>query len=419
MDTTRMSDKELRAATVVDRALKKEISTKDAAAELGISTRQVRRMKAKLHAGGAKALAHAARGKPGNRRIGDEEEEKMATLLSGTYHDFGPTLAAEKLSEDHGITRDMKTVRARMIALGLWKAGGNATVVHRKWRERRAQEGDLAQYDGSYHDWFEGRWTAPNGGREACLLLAIDDATGKVKEAMFAAHEGVLPTLKFWREYAAHHGLPREIYVDRFSTYKMLPKEAAENPDTQTQFERVMRSLGTRLIFARSPQAKGRVERSFTTFQDRFVKELRLRGISTPEDANAFLKRTYLNAYNRKFAVPAREESDLHRPLTERERTNVDAIFCREDERTVQNDFTVSHESVWYQLLETPRLAIRPKDKVTVRTTPEGAISLWIRGRLVRSVVIPKERRQRTLLGPIHEKRTFLIPSQADISISR
>jgi transposase len=414
-----MSDKELRAAQEIGRVLRKEMTTKEAAEALSVSERTVRRMKAKVRRGGASALAHRARGKKGNRRMRKGERVRMESLLRERYTDFTPTFAAEKLAELHGIVHDVKTVRASMIALGLWKIGAKTRAVHRTWRERRAKRGSLSQYDGSYHAWLEERYAAPDGSHELCLLLAIDDATGDLEGAEFAPHEGVLPTLGFWREYALRRGLPSELYVDRFSTYKMHMKTASENPDTLTQFERVLRRLGTRIIFALSPQAKGRVERVFRTLQDRLVKELRLRGISTPEEANIFLKETFIPDFNRRFGVPAREEGDLHRPLTAKERGSVDAIFCREDERTVQNDFTVSYGGTWHQLLETPRLAIRPKDKVIVRTTPEGAVSLSVRGRLVRSVVIAKERRVRPAPGQIHEKRTFLIPAQADISNSR
>lgn len=392
---------------------------KDAALEAGVTTRTMRRMKAKVRAGGARALAHAARGKPGNRRIDGEERKKMEKLLVEKYADFKPTFAAEKLSEIHGIIHDPKTARSMMIALGLWEADPKARAVHRHWRERRAKKGSLIQYDGSYHPWLEDRWTDPAGSHELCLLLAVDDATGRLMDMIFAPHEGVLPTLGFWREYALSHGLPGSIYIDRFSTYKMHMKLAAENPDTETQFQRVMRSLGVILIFALSPQAKGRVERMFETLQDRLVKELRLQGISTPEEANTFMRGTFMKKFNEKFSVPAREDGNLHRRLTEKERKTIDVIFAREDVRTVQNDFTVSHNAIWYQLLLTPRLAMRPKDKVVVRTTPEGAISLWIRGKEVRTKVIAKERRRPLPKSQVLEKRTFLIPAKADISISR
>jgi hypothetical protein len=305
-----------------------------------------------------------------------------------------------------------------MMELGLWKGKTRKVVEYRTWRLRRACCGELIQYDGSYHAWLEDRWTAPSGSHELCLLLAIDDSTGTVMQAYFAPHEGLLPTLEFWRRYAEKHGLPVSMYVDRLSTYKMHMKLAAENEDAKTQFGRVMQKLGVQIIFAHSPQAKGRVERVFGTLQDRLVKELRLAGISDPGEANVFIAEKFLPAFNASFGVPPREEGDMHRSLTKEERAGQEQIFCREDERTVCADFTVSHGAIWYQLEKTPRLSIRPKDKVIVRTSPEGVVTLWLRGRRIDAHIIQKTRLSFTERLEL-KKRTFLIPGKADISISR
>jgi len=418
MQFTLMSKKELRIAETISRVLKGDLKNKAAARIIGVQPRTIRRMKAKVRKHGLSALAHGGRGRPGNRRMDAKERAKMERLLSEKYHDFGPTLAAEKLLLHHAIGHDPKTVRSVMIALGLWKERRRGVETHREWRLRRARFGELLQYDGSYHAWLEDRWTGPDGSHELCLLLAIDDATGRVTQAYFAPHEGLLPTLGFWLTYGLELGLPLEIYVDRFSTYKMHMKVAAENEDTKTQFGRVMESLGVKLIFAHSPQAKGRVERVFGTLQDRLVKELRLAGISTPEEANVFIKQTFLPDFNTKFAVAPREENDFHRQLTPDEKKNIRTIFCREDRRTVCGDSTISHEAIWYQLCPTPRIHVRPKDKAVVRTSPDGEITVWIRGKQVISRTIEKGTR-RFAEELILKKRTFLIPGKADISISR
>jgi transposase len=399
-----MSDKELLAATLIPQCLEGILTTKGAAERLAVDGRTIRRMKEKVRTGGTSALAHALRGRKGNRRIPKEEIRRMEYLLRTRYPDFTPTFAAEKLADLHGLVHDPKTVRAAMLRLGLWKARkGAATVIHREWRERRPLEGELVQYDGSYEAWFEDRLLGDDGlPLKACLLAAIDDATGKFMRAEFALHEGVLPTMGFWAAYAREHGLPEAIYLDRFSTYRMHMDVAAENPDTKTQFGRSMGRLGVKLIFALSPQAKGRVERLFRTLQDRLVKELRLRGISTMREADRFLHETFIPDFNRRFSHEARVPGNRHRPLTAHERDALDTILCREDPRTVLGDFTVPHGKSWYQLLPTPRLAIRPKDIVHIRTAADGTVSIWLRGKAVRWRTIDKVRGT----GPKKERKT-------------
>lgn len=413
-NTTRMSDKELRAAAIIPRTLAGTVSTKDAALSLGVAGRTIRRMKNRVREGGLAALSHRSRGRLGNRRLPAKERAEMERLLKERYPDFGPGFAAEKLRELHGIDRDPKTVRSVMIGLCLWEPDGRRRSGHRLWRERRPRRGDLIQYDGSYEHWLEDR----GGTGELCLLAAIDDATGTVPHARFAEHEGVLPTMGFWREYAEKHGLPRAVYVDKFSTYRLNHGLAAENADARTQFGRAAKALGVELIFANSPQAKGRVERLFGTLQDRLVKELRLRGVASVDAADRFIAKEFLPDFNRRFGRPAREAGDVHRRLSPEERRKLDLILCREDRRTLTNDFTVPHDRLWYQLLPSPRLYLRPRDEVVIRTAPDGTVSLWVRERPVNFRVIEKGC---DILATFRNslKRTFLIPSQADISISR
>ena len=414
METILMSDKELRVAGLIAQVIDRVVTAVEAAKRLGVTDRTVRRMKAKVVAGGSAALAHKGRGRSGNRRIPDEELAEMKRILKDRYPDFKPGFAAEKLRENHGIDRDPKTVRSVMIDLGLWEPDRRRRSEHRAWRERRPRLGDMEQYDGSYHPWLEGR----SGTGEICLLASVDDATGDVTHARFAEHEGVLPTMDFWREYTEKKGLPGSIYVDRFSTYKMNYGLAAENADAKTQFGRACAALGVELIFAMSPQAKGRIERFFATCQDRLVKEMRLRGISTVEEANRYLQNEFLPDYNRRFGRPAREAGDAHRRLLPEERRRFDRIFCREERRTLTGDFTVQFKKGWFQLLPSPGLALRPKDEVIVRTAPDGSVSLWVREKPVKFRSIEKGR---DILAPMRKTptRTFLIPSYPDISISR
>jgi len=381
-----MSKRDLDKFEVVRRFIRHEITRAHAAGLLRLTERQVTRLTAKVAAGGASALIHASRGRPSPNRIPEKERGKMVTLLKSKYPDFSPTFAAEKLAEVHGIVRDPKTVRTVQIAEGLWKPRrGKTKTEHREWRQRRSAYGEMLQFDGSYHDWLEGR----GGHGTICLLAAIDDATGRVVMARFAEHEGVFPVLRFWREFVETHGKPRSIYLDKFSTYKMNAPLAKENPDVKTQFGRAMADLGVEPIFANSPQAKGRVERLFETLQNRLVKELRLAGISSPEEANRFLGK-YLPKFNAKFSVEPASPADLHRMLTAKESASLPAVMSRHEERTVLNDFTFSFGNVWRQVTEEQPVTVQKKDVVTVEEWLDGTLHVRLRGKELNVRILPE-----------------------------
>lgn len=383
MPTLAMSVREINRYDVLKRLLRQELNGPHAAALLTLSTRQVRRLKAAVRARGPAALIHAARGRPSNRRMPRREHDQIVTLLQKQYVDFKPTFATEKLAELHGIIRSPETIRQLMLAEGLWRPHA-AQGEHRMWRERRAALGELLQFDGSYHDWFEGR--APT----TCLLAAIDDATGKILKAQFAAHEGVVPVFRFWTRYCETHGKPRSIYLDRFSTYRMTQKVAVENHDLKTQFQRAMKELDIDLVFALSPQAKGRVERLFGTLQDRLVKELRLAGINTPEDGNRFLAETFLPRFNDQFSVAPRSRANLHRPLSAVEVRDLPATFARQETRTVTNDFTVSFKNQWYQLVEDQPVTVCKKDVALVEERLDGSVWIRLRGKYLGYRLLPE-----------------------------
>lgn len=386
MNTLNMSKKEVDRFDVIRRLLRKEINGTRAATLLRLSTRHIRTLKTKVKKHGAAGLIHGNRGKPSNRALPDSERSKIARILRAKYPDFKPSFAAEKLSELHHITRDPKTIRSIMMVEGLWSPRqGSSEEHHHEWRKRKASYGEMAQFDGSYHDWYEGRGASP----EQCLLAAIDDATGKIIASSFSAHEGVFPVFAFWKAYLLAHSKPRAIYVDKFSTYKMNQKAATENHDLKTQFQRVCQTLGIELIFANSPQAKGRVERLFHTLQDRLVKELRLQRISTDEKANRFLHDVYLPTFNRQFAVQPESLVDLHCPLTKDEKKHLDAIFARHTERTVQNDFTFSFHKQWYQLIATAAVLVRKKERVIVEEWLDGTIHVRLRNKELQYTLLP------------------------------
>lgn len=383
-----MSAKNLQRLDAIKRLLRQEITGPKAAALTGLCLRHLRRLKKRVDKTGANGLLHRSIGKPGNRRMPEKEKNKIVKLIKTNYADFGPTFAAEKLAEHHDVTRDPKTIRLLMTSEKLWHPKPRRGAgTHREWRARKDTLGEMQQFDGSYHDWFEGRGSIT----EACLLASIDDATGKITRAEFAAHEGVFPVFAFWKAYILDQGKPRLIYLDRFSTYKVNHKVAKENPDVKTQFERAMRELGIELITAHSPEAKGRVERLFQTLQDRLVKEMRLRNICDIETANRFLADEFIpKIFNVKFAVRPKSSADLHRELTKEETKNIDAIFSRQETRIVRNDFTVSFQNRWYQLIEKQPATVCKRDEVTIEERLDAAVMIRLRGKYLNFTPLPE-----------------------------
>lgn len=378
-----MSKRELSQYEVVKRLLRKEINASKAAKLLTVTSRHVRRLKAKVKQFGAQALIHGNRGQPSNHRLPEKEKQMILKLLTNRYPDFGPTFASEKLAENHKLTRDPKTIRAIMIQAGLWKPKVRKQIMHHSWRPRRDCYGELQQFDGSYEYWFEDR------ADKSCLLASIDDATGRITRAEFAPHEGVVPVFTFWQGYVAAHGKPRAIYLDQFSTYKMNPGVAKDNHDLKTQFQRAMQTLAIEPITAYSPEAKGRIERLFGTLQDRLIKELRLKNISIPEEANRYLEQEFIPEFNKRFAIEPKLSTNLHRPLTSVEQKQLPAVLSRQELRTVQNDFTLSFQNQWYQLLSDQPVLVRPKDKVIVEQRLDSSIHLWLRGKYLSYKPLP------------------------------
>lgn len=429
METLTMSKKEVDRVDILGRLLRKEINGTRASALLSVSSRQVRTLKKKFTSLGPKGLIHGNRGKPSNRRLPEKLRIRILSLLHKKYPDFGPTFASEKLVELHAITCDPKTIRSIMIGERLWAPRrGKKKSEHRDWRPRKESFGEMLQFDGSYHDWFEGR----GGIRESCLLATIDDATGMVVQAVFAEHEGVLPVMGFWKEYVLKEGKPRCIYLDKFSTYKVNHKIASENPDAKTQFQRACSDLSIQPIFANSPQAKGRVERLFDTLQDRLVKELRLARVSSVKDANAFLL-AYLPKFNARFSVQPASQANLHRQLTPNDRKSLASIFSRHTHRTAQNDFTFSFNSQWYQLTATQTIVVCKKDVVTVEEWLDGTIHVRLRNKELNYTLLPERPKKQNaipwVLSSMPERqsnkpaadhpwrRTFL-PKPARVNIS-
>ncbi|MGB2796686.1 MAG: ISNCY family transposase, partial [Phycisphaerae bacterium] len=306
----RMSRKERDRLKVMAALAQRRMRQKEASRLLRLSERQARRILARYRAEGDAGLVHRGRGRPSNRRLPEALRRRVMGRVVRQYRDFGPTLAAEKLQEWDGLVVSRETLRQWMIAAGYWKPRRPAREVH-LWRPRRPCFGELVQMDTSEHAWFEGR-----GGAEPVLVSMIDDATGRQVKRFFASDttEANLQMLGLWLR---RHGRPGAIYADRDSIFKVnrppTGEETRAGRQAETQFGRALRELGIAYIPAGSPQAKGRVERSFQTDQDRLVKELRLRGISDIPSANAYLETEYLPMLDTRFTVPPASSVDAHR----------------------------------------------------------------------------------------------------------
>ena len=363
---------ELRRLHVVRKVLEKAIKQAEAAEILSLSSRQIRRIVKRIRAEGDKGIAHKARGRPSNRRIAGKIRDKVIELYRKQYADFGPTLASEKLLERDGIRVNDETLRKWLMETGDWKKTRKRRG-HRQWRERKHYDGEMVQIDGSHHDWFEGR------GPWCVLMGYIDDATGRVF-GRFYGYEGTLPAMDSFKRYIKKHGLPLSVYLDKYKTYKSTAKPTLEDElndrEPLSDFERALKELGVEVRHANSPQAKGRIERLFGTLQDRLVKEMRLRGVRTLEEANSFLEE-YFPIYNRRFSVPPKERDNLHRPLERG--LDLDAILCKKTERTLRNDFTVTHNSKLYQVEQ----AIQAS-KVMVQDRIDGSLRIYYKDRVLR-----------------------------------
>lgn len=385
-----MTKKELFRHEIISRLVDKKINGTEASIQLNLSVRQTKRLKKKFKQFGPKGIIHKSRGKPSNRKIDQLIINKAVEHLKNHYHDFHPTHAKEKLEEVHFIKLSKETVRKIMIKEELWKVKSKKEKErHRLWRPRKDYYGEMEQFDGSRHKWFEDR--AP----QCCLLASIDDATGKITHLKFTKGEGTYDVNSFWREYIEDIGLPLKIYLDRHVAYKKNHKNVFDDPESLTQFERAMKDLGIEIIHAYSPQAKGRVEALFGTLQNRLIKELRLAGISIILVANKFLKEIFIPYYNNKYAIEPSREGNLHRELGDIQKQDLDKIFAIQCERVVLNDFTVRHKGKWYQLLKNQTTLVLRKDKVLIEERLNGEIFISLRNKCLNFKELP-QRPQKT-----------------------
>jgi len=368
-DIIEMRIKELKRLKIIHEAIEKHITQNTAALMIGVTERHVRRIIKAVREEGDKGIIHKSRGKASNRRIPEKIKDKVLKLYKKKYYDFGPTLASEKLLGADNIKISDESLRKWLIEGGIWKRRRKRSG-HKQWRQRKACFGEMVQIDGSHHDWLEGR------GSELVLMGYIDDATNTTF-GRFHDYEGTIPAMDSFHRYIRKYGIPQSVYLDRHTTYKsprkLTPEEELEGiPKVLSQFERALSELGVKVIHAYSPQAKGRVERIFGVLQDRLVKEMRLRGIKTKQEANDFLEE-YLPVYNRQFSIPAANDTDVHMELPKH--FNAHKALCIKIQRTVKNDNTIVVDSKLYQIED--KITSR---KVTVEEKMDGSLHIMNNG---------------------------------------
>ncbi|MBI4428566.1 MAG: ISNCY family transposase [Ignavibacteriales bacterium] len=358
--TITLSSYEMERLKVILRIGHHQLTVAEAAESLDMSERQLYRILQRYRAEGEAGLCHRLRGRRSNKALAEELRIRALRLYREQYFDYGPTLFAEKLSVYHDVSVSRQTATRWLSLAALW-SGNRKKRPHRKKRERRETIGSLIQFDGSPHDWFEGR------AAECCLLVAIDDASNR-QMFRFVPVEETYHVLAFWRDYVERYGIPAEIYTDWGSVY-INP----DNPERLTPFGRALKTLGIRHIKAGSPQAKGRVERSNRTHQDRLIKALREHNISTMEEANGFLEAQYMNAHNHRFAH-TNGLTDIHRSGAGIDLAN---IFCLEEIRHVYNDWTITLNAQFIQLLKSDAPLPPPRSKVIVRQWLDGSLHIF------------------------------------------
>ena len=400
-DIIMLTQKELKRLHVVKKVFEGVIKQVEASEMLSLSDRQIRRLINRVKIEGDIGIAHKSRGKPSGRKLPKNIRDKVITLYRERFEGFGPTLAAEKLQELEGIRISDETLRLWLIEEGDWKKVRKGRK-HRQWRERKHYFGEMLQIDGSHHDWFEGR------GPECVLMGYIDDATGKVY-GRFYEYEGTIPAMDSFKRYIRKYGIPVGVYLDKHTTYKSPAKPSIEDEINGTkpmsEFERALKELGVDVKHAHSPQAKGRIERLFRTFQDRVVKEMRLRGINTIEEADKFLQ-AYLPGYNRRFSVKPKKEDNFHRGVPKG--LNLDGILCIKTGRTLRNDFTISHNGKLYQILDKTNAR-----KVQVEEKINGMMVITHEGSRLKYKEITErpEKKQKKSIIFIFKKRKPNIPA--------
>ena len=381
-----MSQKEAKRAQVLDLLMADKISQIEAAQRMNLSVRQTFRLEKRYQAFGLTGLISKKRGRASNRRIQPAVLAQAMALIGAHYADFGPTLAAQKLSEQHAISLSVETVRQQMMAEGLWQPRKGSKISVHPMRCRRACFGEMIQIDGSPHDWFEGR------GAPCTLLVFIDDASSKLMQLRFMPTETTLGYMRVLHDHILLHGLPVALYSDKHSIFRINAKGA--DPAAETQFSRACRELGIESIHAHSPQAKGRVERANQTLQDRLVKEMRLAGINDMDSANTWLAQGhYIADHNRRFAVMPKDATDAHLAYAGTDEA-LQRTCSVQVTKTLSKNLSCQHENQLLQVVTTGTGQALRGAKVTLHEHFDDRYELFWKQRKLNYTVLDKPLRQ-------------------------
>ena len=373
-----MSGSELDRLQVIGRVAERRLTQCEAAERLGLSVRQVQRLCRRYRDSGAAGLVSRRRGHRSNRRLPEALRERALELVGSRYADFGPTLACEKLSEQHDFSISVETLRQWMIEGGVWVPRSQRPRRAHQPRPRRSAVGELVQIDGCDHAWFEDR------GPKCTLLVYVDDATSRLMELRLVASESTFDYFTSTRAYLERHGKPVAFYSDKASIFRVGVSGNSKRSGN-TQFGRAMCDLNIDILCANTPQAKGRVERAHLTLQDRLVKELRLRDLSSPEVANAFLPE-FVADYNERFACEPRSTHDAHRPVRDDE--DLDRIFTWQEERKLSKSLTLNYKSIVYLVEPGPETLALAGKSCRVYELEDGRIEVRHAGKRLRCGVL-------------------------------
>ena len=366
-----MSERELSRLKIIEDINERRLSVVQGAEIAGISRRQMTRLVRSFRTHGASGLVSKKRGKPSNRKYSVGFRDYVLALVRQHYPDFGPTFALEKLQIDHDVSVSKETLRKWMVDAGIWQSRKERRKRVYQPRNRRDCFGELIQLDGSHHWWFEDR------GGKCALLVYVDDATGKLVNLRFAQSENAFDYFEGTKTYLSKYGKPLAFYTDKHGVFRTTNASSKDATSGMTQFGRALHELNIDIICANSPQAKGRVERANKTLQDRLVKELRLRDISTIEDANAYAP-TFMEEYNSRFGKEPRNPKDMHRPLSEHD--NLDGAMCHKAQRTLSGSLTLRYDKVLFILEPTDLATSLARQKVTVCDYPDGRLEIQHNG---------------------------------------
>ena len=372
MTVVAMSHGELSRFDTLSRVDRGELRVEDAATLLGLKRRQIFRLLERLRAEGASGLVSRKRGRPSNRRHSDTFREQILSLVREHYADFGPTLAREYLAERHDISVGCETLRQMMIEAGIWQDRAARRSRPYQPRHRRECRGELIQIDGSDHEWFEDR------GPRCTLLVYIDDATSELMHLKMVESESTFSYMEATREYIKRHGKPVAFYSDKHTVFRN-PRATAKG-DGMTHFGRALDALNIEIICANSPQAKGRVERANGTLQDRLVKAMRLEGISSIREANAFLS-SYQMTHNARFARPAANSHDLHRPLAPQD--DLRSVMVWREQRKVTAALTLHYNKVLFILEPNAISKALARQRVDICEYPDGKVEIRHEGHVL------------------------------------